>query len=204
MTELDHIMYAVADLDQGMEEIADLTGVRPALGGSHPGIGTRNALLSLGDAQYLELIAPDHNQKLSGTTGELLLEHGGSGIRGWAVATSDLHALADFATNAGYSCQGIIDMSRTTPEGVHLAWQLRFLDGNKLLPFFIDWKRSPHPALSTPKGCSLVEFCVATQDMAQYQGLMQALELNISITQATAHFKATLQTPKGLVELGNW
>jgi len=204
MAKLDHIMFASADLDQSIEEITDLTGVRPALGGSHRGIGTRNALLSLGDDQYLEIIAPDHRQNLSGTTGELLLQHGGSGIRGWAVATTDLNSLAGFATNAGYGCQDILNMSRTTPEGVHLAWQLRFLSGNTLLPFFIDWKVSPHPALSTPKGCSLIEFCVATQDIAKYQQLMIALDLEISMTSDGDRFKATLQTPKGIVELGNW
>ncbi len=204
MAKLDHIMYAAADLDQGIEEIADLTGVRPALGGSHPGIGTRNALLSLGEDQYLEIIAPDHKQNLAGTTGELLLKHGGSGIRGWAVATTDLSSLADFATNAGYGCQDIIDMSRTTPEGVHLQWQLRFLTGNNLLPFFIDWKASPHPALSTPQGCSLTEFCVATQDIAKYQLIISALDLAVPLINDIDHLKATLQTPRGLVELSHW
>tara|TARA_B110000879_G_C11031704_1_gene455144 strand:+ start:279 stop:872 length:594 start_codon:yes stop_codon:yes gene_type:complete len=197
-------MYAAPDLDQGIEEIADLTGVRPALGGSHPGIGTRNALLSLGEDQYLEIIAPDHNQKLSGTTGELLLEHGGSGIRGWAVATTDLHALTELASKAGFGYKDIIEMSRTTPGGVHLEWQLRFLTGNNQLPFFIDWKASPHPALSTPKGCSLIEFCIATQEVAKYQQLMSALDLEVSMTSDGNRFKAALQTPKGIVELGNW
>jgi len=204
MAKLDHIMWACADLDQGTEEIADLTGARPAPGGSHPGMGTRNALLSLGDDQYLEIIAPDPSQNLSGTTGELLLARGGSGIRSWAVATTDLIALAGFAQNAGYGHKDIIDMSRTTPEGVHLAWQLRFLTGNGLLPFFIDWKASPHPAQSTQKGCSLLEFCVFTQDIDAYQKLMNALDLDLSMTKGSDHFKATLQTPKGLVELGNW
>tara|TARA_B110000971_G_scaffold212352_1_gene241708 strand:- start:2047 stop:2640 length:594 start_codon:yes stop_codon:yes gene_type:complete len=197
-------MYAAPDLDQGIEEIADLTGVRPALGGSHPGIGTRNALLSLGEDQYLEIIAPDHNQKLSGTTGELLLEHGGSGIRGWAVATTDLHALTELASKAGFGYKDIIEMSRTTQGGVHLEWQLRFLTGNNQLPFFIDWKASPHPALSTPKGCSLIEFCIATQEVAKYQQLMSALDLEVSMTSDGNRFKAALQTPKGIVELGNW
>ena len=204
MAKLDHIMYAAPDLDQGIEEIADLTGVRPALGGSHPGIGTRNALLSLGEDQYLEIIAPDHNQKLSGTTGELLLEHGGSGIRGWAVATTDLHALTELASKAGFGYKDIIEMSRTTPGGVHLEWQLRFLTGNNQLPFFIDWKASPHPALSTTKGCSLIEFCIATQEVAKYQQLMSALDLEVSMTSDGNRFKAALQTPKGIVELGNW
>ena len=55
---IDHFMYAVPSLDEGLIWASDTFGVDAAYGGEHVGLGTRNALMSLGNA-YLEIIAPD-------------------------------------------------------------------------------------------------------------------------------------------------
>ena len=203
MAKLDHLMYAVPDLDSGMREIFALTGVAPVMGGSHPGMGTRNALLSFGQDQYLEIIAPDPQQELAGTTGEILAKNPNSGIRAWAVATDDLLAVRQAAETVHVASRDIIDMARTTPEKIELAWQLLFLNDARW-PFFIDWQESPHPSAHAPRGCSLVEFLITTPDPEVYRELMERLGIEVAVEAGKLGFVATLQTPNGLVRLPSW
>ena len=203
MTQLDHIMYACPDLQTGIDEIYALTGVMPTMGGSHHGLGTRNALLSLNNRQYLEIIAPDPEQHLTGTTGQLLLDHGGTGIRSWAIACDSLTNIATLAAARNIATRDIIDMSRTTPDGIKLAWQLLFLS-DPHMPFFIDWLKSPHPALAAPAGCQLKSFHISATASETYSNLLTDLALSIAVTAGANAFTAELVTPKGIVLLDSW
>lgn len=55
---LDHMLLGVNDLDRGIAWVESRSGVRAAIGGVHPGRGTRNALLSFGHKSYLEISLP--------------------------------------------------------------------------------------------------------------------------------------------------
>ena len=52
-TLLDHVLLGCNDLDRGIAFVEEHTRVRAAFGGVHPGRGTQNALLSLGERRWM-------------------------------------------------------------------------------------------------------------------------------------------------------
>ncbi len=196
-------MYAVPDLENSMAEIASITGIVPSDGGVHPGNGTRNALLGLSNSSYLEIIGPDKKQNLENTLGELLVSKNTSGIRAWAVAVSDLASVAHVAQELGFRVRDRKEMSRKTPEGFLLEWELLFLE-DALLPFFIDWKGSEHPARKAPSGCGLVELSISAEEPKVYQELLNKLQLEVSVSEGEAAISAIIRSPQGDWSLPSW
>ena len=196
-------MYAVPDLENSMAEIASITGIVPSDGGVHPGNGTRNALLGLSNSSYLEIIGPDKKQNLENTLGELLVRKNTSGIRAWAVAVSDLASVADVAQELGFRVRDRKEMSRKTPEGSLLEWELLFLE-DALLPFFIDWKGSEHPARKAPSGCGLVELSISAEEPKVYQELLNKFQLEVIVSEGGPAISAIIRSPKGDWSLPSW
>lgn len=59
MLTLDHLVVVAPDLAEGVAHIGDCLGLAMPEGGRHREMGTRNHLLRLGDAVFLEVIAVD-------------------------------------------------------------------------------------------------------------------------------------------------
>jgi Glyoxalase-like domain len=157
---LDHILLGCRDLDQGIGYMETLSGYRAALGGSHPGRGTRNALLKLGSQLYLEIIAPDPQQKELAWHSEIA-KLSEPLLVGYAVRQSNLEAYAASLLAKGIPSIGPTSGSRARLDGQLLRWQtLSYRDDrNGLLPFFIDWDpRSPHPSSDAPGALTLLSF----------------------------------------------
>lgn len=202
--KLDHIMYTVSDLEAGIDEIERLTGVRAVEGGAHPGNGTRNALLSLGGDQYLEILGPDPDQELAGTQGEAIQQENFSGIKTWAAATDDFDHVIEVAARSGFSHR-VVDMSRTRPDDVTLSWKLLFINNHPFggfMPFFIDWLDSPHPSRDSPGGIQMAPFAVELMDHTQlFQATMDALKLEVDVLEGPDGMRAVLESPRGKVML---
>jgi Glyoxalase-like domain len=151
----DHVLLGCKDLDEGIAYAEKLCGYRAEIGGSHPGRGTRNALLKLGERSYLEIIAPDPDQPQL-TWHQELLTLDEPLLVGWAVAVKDIDGYATRLRAKGVACIGPTQGSRTTPDGKTFKWKTLLLEDDKsgILPFRIEWAEdSAHPATDAPGGC---------------------------------------------------
>lgn len=202
---IDHLVFATPDLDRGIDEIDDLLGVRPVVGGRHPGRGTRNALLALGSDVYLEIVAPDPEQ--SDPPGPRAF--GLDGLReakltAWAAKTSDVDGIRARASSNGIVLGEAQGGRRQRPDGIVLSW--RFTDpaivSDGLIPFFIDWGRSPHPAAGAPQGGTLVVLRAEHPDPDVVQHQLQVLGIHMPVSRAPkAALIAIVDGPRGSVSL---
>ena len=205
MTGLDHILWAAPDLGAGEKIIGSLTGVAPARGGSHPGLGTRNSLMGLNSGIYLEIISPDPAQELEGNRGGRIAALPRPGIMTFAIRSDDLDTLSAAARREGLSLQGPVAMSRDRPDGVRLDWTILYLEDSRFgeaIPFVIDWGASPHPSESVPAGCQLRSFAVLHPNADELARLYAALDIPVPVKRgAYPGFIAELATPNGDVVL---
>ena len=198
--KLDHFMCAVADLDEGMAWATDVFGVAPIAGGSHEGLGTRNALLSLGDA-YLEIIAPDPAQSVENQMVERMSKLSAGGLVTWA-AQGDLVVTKGRLKEAGISSAGPVETRRRTADGDLLVWDLLFPQGAGYgMPFFIDWRESPHPAKTTPVGGELLSFAISTPDAGELGAVLAGLGLGVEVSEGEPEMRVVIEGAKGAVEL---
>jgi len=96
--QLDHVIWATADLDAAAEWLERDHGLRAGGGGRHDGMGTHNRIVPLGRG-YLELLAVADAKEAAGSAlGRAVTERlarVGEGLMGWAVATEDVGAVAE-------------------------------------------------------------------------------------------------------------
>ena len=227
---VDHIVFTCPTLEAGIEYVYERTGVRAAHAGSHPGVGTHNALLSLGDDCYLEIIAPDPNQPEPDQPRPFSLDDPRTHFRFNAFAVhpnppTSMLALVNDMVVRGLDPGPIHETSRRKPDGSMLSWQLTSLSvaaGPR--PWLIDWGATPSPASSSPEGCTLVNLRCYGPQAREMDGMLHLMGLQPLALAGTQGFEpvvefchheawrfprhennfliATLQTPDGLITFG--
>src|SRR5262245_57514309 len=139
MLRLDHVVYAVAELDEAAVRFRTAFGLDSVAGGRHERWGTANRIVPLGD-QYVELVAAvDRDAAGAGGFGRAVMDRADAG-GGWttlAVTTDDLDGVADrLGLEVGSG-------ARTRPDGTVVRWRMAGLDDARRepwMPFFLAWE----------------------------------------------------------------
>lgn len=202
---IDHLVYATSDLAATARDLSERFGLALSPGGSHIGLGTANVLMSLGGTCYLEIIGPDLDQtEPEGPRPFGIDDLTDAAHVTFAVTADAIDERCRQALNAGYDPGRILDMSRKKPGGELLEWRLtvKAWSGPKsLVPFLIDWGKTPRPGLSLPAGCQLTGFELQHPKPQGVQDDLRALGLSLDVSKGPAKIIARIQTPKGEIEL---
>jgi glyoxalase-like protein len=95
--------------------------------------------------------------------------------------------------------------SRRRPDGVVLSWLLTDPTpalGDGIVPFFIDWGESPHPADAAARGATLVGLRAEHPEPEKVSEMLAAVGVALDVRAAAAPaLVAELETPRGRVEL---
>jgi Glyoxalase-like domain len=210
LLQLDHITIAADSLRAGVAYAEAALGVSIPFGGVHPLMGTHNHLLRLGEALFLEIIAPDpaagplrRRRWFSLDDPKLRAELAMSPrLLTWVVATDSIEtALRQVPRAAGPAI--------TVTRG-ELTWLISVPPDGAMpfdgaFPTLIEWPRGPHPASRMPDlGCSLVALEVAHPEAETIGQSLRPFFGDVRVRFSPAEkpqLRATIRTPSGEREL---
>ena len=203
---LDHITVTAFSLEAGTELVTQSLGVTPQAGGEHPRMGTHNLLLRLGDAMFLEVIAPNPAAPAPSRPRWFALDtlqpQSPPALSTWVVRTpgirTSLAAASEPLGNVEPMSRGALDWLITIPADGSVA-----LDG--VAPALIEWHTDAHPASRLPdNGLSLARLDIVHPDPARVTRLLSSLKLEAPVVVQPAWpgqpagLVAHIHTPQGL------
>lgn len=204
---IDHLVYAVFDLDHAIADFTQQLGVAPVFGGRHEGRGTKNALLNLGKGCYLELIAIDEwNTSIAPPRWMGLDVLKKPQITRWCLKSDDLAEdqaiLQAYDPKMGEPWNG----QRQTASGELLAWEMLLPLPEpevELVPFMVDWGASAfHPTERLEEKCLWHEITFFHPEPQPIEKVLRELDIDLPVKKADkATIKLGIESPLGRLTL---
>lgn len=202
---IDHLVYAVPDLEQAMDSLEDLLGIRPVFGGYHSTQGTKNALLHLGNECYLEILAIDENNTKIQAPRWMGIDFISNPVMTrWCLKSDDIEK-DSLALQKHYPAMGkISEGQRRTSDGQLLNWEMTLPLAKPTIalePFLINWgKDSIHPTKNLEEKCQLIGLVFTHPKPNDLSWLWQQLNINFKIKKGeNVAISAQIASPNGLV-----
>jgi hypothetical protein len=228
-SQIDHLVVMASTLEAGVAWCEATLGITPSAGGEHEKYGTHNRLFKIASPKhplaYFEIIAinPDAaTAKRSNVARWFDMDDKAlqkavaqePRLITFVASTDDIKAARHALRTQEIERGQIVHASRKSNKGT-LNWQITVReDGERLfngcLPTLIQWGKPDaaeplrlHPRNSLPRsGVTLQNIAISHPSGPKLQAAYEAIGLQgIAIETGPANITATLQTPKGLVQL---
>lgn len=205
---IDHLVYAVPDLDAAIAQVGASLGITPTIGGRHLDQGTKNALLHIGDKTYLEIIAVDEeNTAVQAPRWMAVDQLTKPRLTRWSLKSDNLEkdtaVLQIYKQELGWIHTG----ARQTTAGDTLRWRMSLPQASPLVeivPFFTDWGEfTVHPCDSLRPACFISSIAFAHPQASEMERLFTKLGLEgIALNEGKeANISVTINGPAGLLYL---
>ena len=183
---IDHIVYAVPNLEEAMQQFEQLTGIAPIFGGYHTTQGTKNALVNLGNSCYLELLAIDKDNTAITPPRWMGIDLTTTAqVTRWSLKTTDSNRDSKIVKEYDTSMGKIQGGQRKMTNGELLVWDMVMplpAPRVELIPFMTDWQQSTtHPTLQLPPQCELVDLQLIHPMPSTVQPILDKLELKLEV-----------------------
>lgn len=204
--QIDHIILATNNLDNGIREFQNITDLQPKYGGEHPNSDTHNATIALSERMYIEILAP---KKDMDSIPEFFKEMDELTPIGFAISVNDIAVFYRRIEALGFQTNGIEEWSRKKPNGEELKWKLMMINEPQLVmnPFFIHWsEETKHSSMENDNQSYLKSLELATPYKEEIEQIFVSNHSPFGQLKLTndneTKIKFTLQTPKGVVTFG--
>ena len=228
-SQIDHLVVMASTLEAGVAWCEATLGITPSAGGEHEKYGTHNRLFKIASPKhplaYFEIIAinPDAaTAKRSNVARWFDMDDKAlqkavaqePRLITFVASTDDIKAARHALRTQEIERGQIVHASRKSNKGT-LNWQITVReDGERLfngcLPTLIQWGKPDaaeplrlHPRNSLPRsGVTLHSLAVQHPSADKLQAAYEAIGLShVAVSEGEPNITATLQTPKGLVQL---
>jgi hypothetical protein len=205
MLTLSQVIYGVQDLNAATRQI-ESRGFTVIDGGRHPGLGTANRIVPLGDAYFELLGVVDKQEAQRNPYGSALLQqtqHGNRLVR-WSLRTD---VIDEVARERGLTPE---KRSRLRPDGTLLTWRAAGLSlslAEGWLPFFMQWDdpaqfpgNLPARHAVQPQGIAWLE--ITPKDPAQLNQWLGTAQVPLRLVDGTPGIhRVGISTPEGILVL---
>lgn len=204
---IDHIVYAVPNLEVALQDFEAKTGIRPVFGGYHQTKGTKNALVNLGNKCYLEFLAIDKENTAISSPRWMGIDHIETPtITRWALKSQNLAHDSQVVQVYNPKMGELQTGQRKMSKDKLLTWQMTLplaAPAVEIMPFFLDWSASEvHPTEQLEEQCKLLDIKVTHPSAESLQAIFTELKLDVAILEGeTAAIQMRLDTPKGIVSI---